>query len=164
MNGIFNFTRRMAEFTLKSGFQSKQVKQSYVPAQRRQPQRMPVIPLRNGRSLKTKFTLKDRLQQQIEDVKSIELNMTAVINITLAIITLAIGIGVAHYSYTNRQQVIELSKLRSERDDLQQTWTYLTKDQNQLSAFSRIEATAMGSLNMHRPEKDDIYIMRKSES
>lgn len=165
MNRIFNFAQKVVNMSLNNGyFGNMQVKQSFSPSQRRQPQRMPVIPLKNKRSFKTHLSIKDRFQQQIEDVKSIELNMIAIINLALALITLAVGIGVVHYSYNNRQQVIELSQLRSDRDDLQQKWTYLMKDQNQLSAFSRIEATAINSMKMHRPEKDDIYIMRKSDS
>ena len=146
------------------GIFGQQVKQSFVPGQRRQPSRMPVIPLRSKRQLRrgVKFRLKDHLMHQVDEIKSIEFNWVAMINVSLAIVLLLVGIGVVHFSYQNRQQVIELSELRSERDQLQQTWTYLLRDQNQLSEFSRIENTAIQSLQMHRPDKNDIYIMRKS--
>lgn len=139
-----------------------QVRQSFVPGQRRQPAKMPVIPLRNKRTLRRSggLRVKDRLQQQIDGVRAIELNWTVIVNLSLAFMLLCTGIGVVHFSYQNRQQVIELAELRADRDQLQQQWTYLMRDQNQLSEFSRIETTAQKSLQMHRPEKDDIYILR----
>ena len=141
-----------------------QVKQSFVPGQRRQPSRMPVIPLRGKRQLRrgVGHRVKDHFAHQVDEIKSIEFNWTVLLNTGLAAVLLLVGIGVVHFSYQNRQQVIELSELRSERDQAQQTWTYLLRDQNQLSEFSRIENTAMKSLQMHRPDKSDIYIMRKS--
>lgn len=155
MDQVFSQVRRGFNFY---------VKQSFVPGQRRQPSRMPVIPLRSKRTLRRANGLKfkDQVASHFEEIKSIELNWVAMLNLGLSALLLLAGICVVHFSYQNRQQVIELSELRSDRDQLQQTWTYLMRDQNQLSEFSRIEGTAMKEMQMHRPDKNDIYIMRKS--
>lgn len=155
MNRIFKATQELVF--------GQQVKQSFMPGQRRQPARMPVIPLRSKRSFaKSGVSFRDQLVRHVDDVRSIELNWVIVANMVAGLFLLLCGIGVVHFSYQNRQQVIELSELRSDRDQLLQNWTYLMRDQNQLSEFSRIESTAMRSMSMHRPEKKDIYVMKKS--
>lgn len=142
---------------------SQQIRQSFVPGQRRQPARMPVIPLRSKRTFrKSGVSFREQIQRHVDDVRAIELNWVVVANVTAAVFVLLCGICVVHFSYQNRQQVIELSELRSDRDQLLQNWTYLMRDQNQLSEFSRIESTAIRSMDMHRPEKKDIYVMKKS--
>lgn len=139
----------------------QQLRQTFVPAPKRHRRPMPVIPLRNDRLVRRGVGVRDRLQQHIDDARSIEINWVVVVNSILGFMLLATALGVVHFSYENRQQVTVLSELRSDRDQLQQEWAYLMRDQNELSAFSRIEASAIDSLNMHRPEKNDIYIIGK---
>jgi len=160
MNRIFALTQGWSN--LVNG--TFNVKHSFVPKQRRHPARMPVIPLRSKKPFRQAepMGLKAQMTQQLDSVKSINLNWTVMINTGLALMLLAIGVAVVHFSYQNRQQVIELSQLRADRDQLQQDWTYLLRDENQLSEFSRIESTAIIDLKMHRPDKDDIFIMKKS--
>lgn len=155
MNRIFSLDI-MSMFT-------KQMRQSFAPGQKRRPGRLPVIPVDGKRTRRvTRLGLKDQLQRHVNDVKAIEVSWVIAANIVAGLCLLLSGIGVVHFSYQNRQNVIELSELRADRDQLLQNWTYLMRDQNQLSEFSRIESTAMQSLSMHRPEKKDIYVMKKA--
>ncbi len=158
MTGILNQAKQVI---LRCFFQARH---SFVPSQRRQPSRMPVIPLRSKRSVRRGqgVRLKDQLTNHLDDIKAMELSWIAILNFGIAVLLLVAGIFVVHFSYQNRQHVIELSELRVERDQLQQNWTYLMRDQNQLSEFSRIESTAMKAMQMHRPDKRDIYIMKRS--
>jgi len=108
-----------------------------------------------------KPSIGERIAKKWTDLKEIQLNPLAIANILVGLVLLVCAIGVVYYSYSNRQQVSELAELRTNRDDLQQQWTYLINDQNSLSEFSRIEKTAASQLDMNRPTQDDIYIIRK---
>ena len=104
------------------------------------------------------------LKSQWESVSRFEVNPMVLSNALLGLLVLTSAVSVVYASYENRQQVSALAELRFERDALQKEWTYLINDQNSLSEFSRIEKTASVKLNMSRPNKDDIYIIRSMGS
>jgi len=138
-----------------------QARQSYAP-NRRKPTFAPFKPLRSRRTRLpvSTLTFAQRLQQQLSGAYAIPVNWLAVANFLALVAFMLISITVVYYSYEGRQQVSELAQLQQERDYLQQKGSYLSRDQNELSEFSRIENTAIQELGMRRPAKQDIVIFK----
>lgn len=61
--------------------------------------------------------------------------------------------------HLSRQHVGELSELIREQDALQVEWEKLLVEINMLTAYNRIEKTAINSLGMRAPKEEDIRIM-----
>ena len=134
------------------------------PSKKRAPIPAFLLKRRYGRPVfpEQKPAIKEKISQRLKELGEIQWNPVVLLNLFLAACLLVSAVSVVYFSYMNRQHVAELAELRQERDSLQQEWSYLMKDQNSLSEFSRIEQTASSQMQMVRPDKENIYIIRRT--
>ena len=92
-------------------------------------------------------------------IKIINIKSEFFILVIFAFILVVSALATTYSVHLSRQYVGELSELRREQDALQVEWEKLLVEINMLTAYSRVEKTAINSLGMHEPNEDDVRII-----
>ena len=80
--------------------------------------------------------------------------------IILYLSVLASALAIVISTHENRQLIITQEELISERDSLDIEWRHLLIEQNSLTEHNRIEKHVREQLNMHRPEAQEVVMIR----
>ena len=90
------------------------------------------------------------------------MDVIGLLKITLLwIAVVASALAVAHYSHVCRQTYGQLSAMQREANQLQVEYGRYLLEQSAVGSLQRVETTAMGGLQMHTPEADDIVMIKQ---
>ncbi len=75
---------------------------------------------------------------------------------TLGILLFFTALGIVFFKHSNRQLLIELHSLQTERDALNSEWSQLLLEESTLVTHSRVEGIATKELHMRVPQDNEI--------
>lgn len=82
------------------------------------------------------------------------------LRISLCLLVVVSAMSVILSTHHNRQQIIALEQLMSDKDSLDVEWRNLVLEQRSLTEHNRIEAMVKKELNMHRPSADQEIVVK----
>jgi cell division protein FtsL len=74
----------------------------------------------------------------------------------LGILLFFTALAIVYFKHSNRQLLIEVHALQTERDALNSEWTQLLLEESTLVTHSRVERIATQELHMKLPENNEI--------
>ena len=81
--------------------------------------------------------------------------------VVLWLAVVASALAVTHYSHVCRQTYGQLSAMQREANQLQVEYGRYLLEQSAVGSLQRVETTAMGGLQMHTPEADEIVMIKQ---
>ncbi len=76
--------------------------------------------------------------------------------IVLGILLFATALAIVYFKHNNRQLLVELHNLHTERDALNSEWSQLLLEESTLITHSRVERIATEELHMRIPSDKEI--------